>query len=938
MTPSSHAFIFALVRAVILVAAVSSTTVAPTLAGDWPMLGHDPARSGATQDALKPPFARKWYRLFADEGIQSGVQPVIADGTVFLGTLRGVLHAMDADTGQDRWRFQAGGPILHAAAVADGRVMFGAADGKIYALAVQDGQAAWTVATGSAVWSAPACAGGVTFVGSRDGWLYAIETATGRLRWRGECGAPLLNSPAVDVKSSRVIIGAEDMRVRAFSVADGRLFWTSPKLPGCSLRGYHPVIVPDGLVMITSEPVAGYDQFQDLLWEMSRAVFGNIASWKLKTDAEKLQWRERNFAQLAQPETFDREMDWLRQRLEGEPGFQTFFVLNGSNGTVRARPPVVASESMNGPGAPPLVTPDGRVMVKFQAVLRSRYEHYSPFLNPGWLDAATGGLKPLMAQDRTYGWHDSLLLVHDEQSQLSLAGSLLLNTHQDNVNALDLTTLRGYPEPLAVNVHEPRPGQAAALRLAAWRGRELAPGSEWLARGTAIYGGGSVLDVPVAVAGDSFYYLPTHELNSGCALIAYRMTSGALAPIPQDRGAFPAKVEISPDEWKRLQDQPWVWDTLATPRLKAFLEALPGPVPGTTGAPLWEEAEKAVAGIADSALDDAIWQPAFDPAALAPASDGGVCAQLAAAVHELLARKWRPFHFPAGKAPKESWLFFRDPAQTLTTLLLARPCLDREFQHRIDAAAMALVGEAGLAREFPAEAGDPRERYDVPLTLIHQADEPRMDELARLYPLWLWSRLPEGAGWVKAHWPDLRDRLRIPAAKETNDCGNARLAGLLAYCRLAKSVGDDTSLAKAVPMARQALRERLRYEFAHPRGGVFRLVNGQRSVATRWRNLTPDVAALLSRHARSVTERLMADYADWQRPGWWLAWNVEQLWANETPFQLPTTAYEFFAARALILHEPPAKLAAFLDQPWCAADEFFIRKLALILHPAKPPP
>ncbi len=65
------------------------------------MLGHDPARSGATSTEIRPPFARKRYRLFPDEGIMSGVQPVVAGGKVYLGTLRGIVHAIDAETGKD---------------------------------------------------------------------------------------------------------------------------------------------------------------------------------------------------------------------------------------------------------------------------------------------------------------------------------------------------------------------------------------------------------------------------------------------------------------------------------------------------------------------------------------------------------------------------------------------------------------------------------------------------------------------------------------------------------------------------------------------------------------------------------------------------------------------------------------------------------------------
>jgi len=36
-----------------------------------------------------------------------------------------------------------------------------------------------------------------------------------------------------------------------------------------------------------------------------------------------------------------------------------------------------------------------------------------------------------------------------------------------------------------------------------------------------------VLDVAVSIAGDSFYYLPTHEINAGVAVIAYRMNRRA---------------------------------------------------------------------------------------------------------------------------------------------------------------------------------------------------------------------------------------------------------------------------------------------------------------------------------------------------------------------------------------------------------------------------
>jgi outer membrane protein assembly factor BamB len=133
---------------------------------DWPMLGHDAARTGATAAEVRPPFERKWYRAFPEEGLMTGVQPVVADGVVYVGTLRGVLHAIDAASGQDRWAFRAGGPVLHSCAASGGKVVFGCADGRVYGINAADGKQAWAVDTGAAVWNAPAIHDGAALVGS----------------------------------------------------------------------------------------------------------------------------------------------------------------------------------------------------------------------------------------------------------------------------------------------------------------------------------------------------------------------------------------------------------------------------------------------------------------------------------------------------------------------------------------------------------------------------------------------------------------------------------------------------------------------------------------------------------------------------------------------------------------------------------------------------
>jgi hypothetical protein len=913
--------------------------------GDWPMLAHDPARSGATAAEIRPPFERKWYRLFPEEGLMAGVQPVIAEGRVFVGTMRGTLHAMDSGTGQDQWVYRADGAILHACAVGGGRVVFGDGRGKISAVDIRDGTPAWSVQTGAAVWNAPLIHQGTALAGSRDGNLYAIDVGTGTVRWKGATGGPLLSSPALDIKRGRVYVASEDMHVYGFDLAEGRRVWQSSKLPGVSFRGYHPVVAPDGSVMVTAAPALCLDSFEPILMGMVKEVFGDFASWRHKKE-ENDRLREANFQKMAEPGTYEAQLNCLRKRLTEEPIYQTFFVLDPNTGKQRFVTPIVYAESMNGTGAPPVITAEGKVIVKFQALLRSRYEHYSPFLNVGYLDTATGHITPIMDQSRTYGWHDSLLLVHDEQCQLSVAGRVLINTHQDNVNAMDLGTLRGYEQPFCRNVHEPRPGEAVGIWAAIFRGEALPVGEEWLARGTAVYGGGSVIDTAVSVAGDSFYFIPTHEINAGVAVIAYRMAPGGKAG---QETQVPA-AKLTDPEWAKVQELPWDWDILRFQRLSHVLAALPGKVPGTMQSPLTQQAAERVSQVTDSELDRFIWQTGAAHADArvegvppsrrgpetrdAPAAGKGrddLKAKLAAEVRELIAQTWQPLIFPPGKHPREAYRIFADPTETLFTLARAYPYVDADLQAGIRryvqaqhlASLQGGIGKDGAVRSF----------YDIaPDKLFRVVDDITRCDVARLYPLWLWASATGDWEQVENDWGRLKTLVDQPANKMEEDCRNGYLAGLIAYCRIADHMKDEESRQKGLNVARVALRERLVYEFAHTKGGLISEVPVSRSIFARWRYLTPEIGRFLAHYAGQTHQSLMDVYVDYQRPTWYLAWGVETLWRNESPFALPTTSAEVFMARAWVLGEPLEKLVSALDIPWCQADLFYLQKLVLCLE------
>jgi hypothetical protein len=924
------------------------------------MLAHDPAKSGVTTTEIRPPFQRKWYRLFANEGLMAGVQPVVADGKVFVGTMRGTLYAIDSDTGRDVWAFKTGGAILHTCAVAEGKVFFGNAEGKVYAINSDTGMLAWSIQTGSAIWNAPVLAPGpvpgaalptggrancVVVIGSRDGKLYAIDANSSTFKWKAPTDGPLLSSPALDAKAGKIYIGSEDMHVYAFDFGTGEQFWRSDKLPGVSCRGYHPVVAPDGSVMITVTPSLSLDSFEPILLDMVKEIFGDFASWRHnKEENERL--RQENFKLMEKPGTYQAQLDYIRRRLTDEPVYQTFFVLDPETGKQKFVVPIVYAESMNGTSAPPVVTPDGKVIVKFQALLRSRYQHYSPFLNVGYLDTSTGHITPIMDQSRTYGWHDSLLLVHDEQCQLSVAGRVLINTHQDNVNGMDLETLRGYSEPFCRNIHEPKPGEAVGIWATILQGEPLPVGKEWLARGTAVYGGGSVIDTPVCVAGDSFYYIPTHEINAGAALIAYKVAPDGTA----GKESEPPTAKLTDAQWEKVQKMPWDWDTLGMSRLNHVLKALPGKIPGTLQQPLTEQAVDSVSRIGNAELDRFVWEVRS-----VQFPDDGACGdlkqKLSSSVSELISKDWQPWVFPPGKHPREAYRFFIEPTETLYTLARAYNYLDSDLQRKVKDYVLRrrvgfsppfsgwwgkphptfLAGPTG--RRSEPTGGTARSFYDVPSErLFRIADDITRSDLARLYPIWLWAHTSGDWSHIERDWNQMRGLVDQSPNKIEEDCHNGYVAGLIAYCRIARQMNDDAAIEKGLAVARQALRERLAYEFAHTRGGLITQVPVLRSIFGRWRHLTPEVGRLCADYAGKIHKNLVDVYVDYHRPTWPLAWNLELMWRNECPFAFPTMSAEIFAARALILGESGEKLESFLDIPWCKADLFYIQKLVFCIE------
>lgn len=120
----------------------------------WPMYGGQPARTFSLPDGctsgIDPTSVSTLVPAWRfDTKAPVTASPVVAGGTVYVGDWHGVMHALDATTGAEKWSFQtaeapsaAFGPIVSSAAVDSGLVVFGAGP-RLYALDAATGAERW---------------------------------------------------------------------------------------------------------------------------------------------------------------------------------------------------------------------------------------------------------------------------------------------------------------------------------------------------------------------------------------------------------------------------------------------------------------------------------------------------------------------------------------------------------------------------------------------------------------------------------------------------------------------------------------------------------------------------------------------------------------------------------------------------------------------------
>lgn len=190
-------------------------------ADDWPFLGKAPARDSLSSQSLGDPLSEEWKAALKATPLSS----VTSDGTrAFVGTDKGLVIAVDLESGKPAWTFQGGDRVHSTPAVAEGKVFFGSYDRHLYALEASTGKLLWKVASGGNEMSSPVVANGVVYMGSGfpNQKVLAVSVA-GKILWQYDLGQMSYSSPALS--GSTLLIAANNGFLTGLDSAAGRFLW-----------------------------------------------------------------------------------------------------------------------------------------------------------------------------------------------------------------------------------------------------------------------------------------------------------------------------------------------------------------------------------------------------------------------------------------------------------------------------------------------------------------------------------------------------------------------------------------------------------------------------------------------------------------------------------------------------------------------------------------
>jgi outer membrane protein assembly factor BamB len=251
-----------------------------TTPADWPTFRANNQRT-ATSTAVVPATCDVLWKSRAVklDGTRL-TAPVAAGGLVFVAGSDGVVRALDAEDGRQKWQAHTGGEIRIPPTIWKDRALVGSADGWMYAFEAATGKLIWRFRAapaerripvfGKLLSTWPAASGvlvedGIAYVAAGlvnyDGtYVYALDASTGDVRWCNDSSGHLDEAAktGVSVQGSLLLhgeklylAGGNAVSPAVYDVRDGRCLNDGAALADCqstSPRGWELFLVGDRVI------------------------------------------------------------------------------------------------------------------------------------------------------------------------------------------------------------------------------------------------------------------------------------------------------------------------------------------------------------------------------------------------------------------------------------------------------------------------------------------------------------------------------------------------------------------------------------------------------------------------------------------------------------------------------------------------------------------
>lgn len=209
-----------------------SLHAAPALAtSSVPMFRAGPGLNGVYPSPSPARLDGVRFTFDAHAPIRSS--PAVVDGVLYVGDSAGIFHALDAETGEPKWRYDANSGITSSPAVIGGDVAFTTRDHRLITLDRTTGKLHWQIDLGTDLgpdnyWdfytSSPILFDGRLYVGSGHGEVLCVSPGNGRVLWRVNLGARIRATLAVS--ASAVIAATGDGHLVALDPKTGNQLWS----------------------------------------------------------------------------------------------------------------------------------------------------------------------------------------------------------------------------------------------------------------------------------------------------------------------------------------------------------------------------------------------------------------------------------------------------------------------------------------------------------------------------------------------------------------------------------------------------------------------------------------------------------------------------------------------------------------------------------------